>query len=79
VPAALFDRFEPEPRGSSDRRRALDDAAPVLGALAARTSGDTDLRDVSARLLGARARLLATGGDRTLAERAASDAAAFAP
>jgi hypothetical protein len=77
VPFSLLDRFEPEPHGSADRRRALDAFAPSCAALAASTAGDPDLLDASARLLASRAAILATAGDRALAERATADAARF--
>jgi hypothetical protein len=77
VPWRLFDRFEPEPHGSSDRRRALDEFAGVLDVLAARIGDDPDLLDVTARLLRARAAVLSAVGDRALADRAAQDLAAF--
>jgi hypothetical protein len=77
VPWRLFDRFEPEPHGSSDRRRALDEFASVRDALAAHIGADPDLRDVSARLLRARVAVLSAVGDRALADRAAEDLAAF--
>jgi hypothetical protein len=82
VPAVLLDRFEPEPRGVTDRRRALDAFAPVVTALDARTAGDPDLRAASERLLRLRAAFFAAAGatalDHALAERTAAAAAVFA-
>jgi len=77
VPFSLFDRFAPEPRGPSDRRRALDGFAPQRDRLAALTSFDPELSNASVSLLRPRAMRMAKDGDRALAERAASDAAAF--
>ncbi len=77
VPAELVDRVAPEPRGTSDRRRALDAFAPARQQLSARLAGDPDLRGVTEALLHARALLLASIGDRDLAGRAAADARLF--
>jgi hypothetical protein len=77
VPFSLLDRFEPEPRGTADRRRALDGFAPACTALAASVAADPDLRDASWRLLASRASVLASAGDHALSDRAAADAAQF--
>lgn len=77
VPLSLFDRFAPEPRGTSDRRRALDAFAPLRDRLATLTAFDPELSQASASLLQPRAMLMAKDADRALAERTASDAAAF--
>jgi hypothetical protein len=77
IPAELVDRVAPEPRGTSDRRRALDAFAPARQQLSTRLAGDPDLRAVTEALLHARAMLLASIGDRDLAERAAADARLF--
>lgn len=77
VPFSLFDRFSPEPRGASDRRRALDGFTPYQRRLAALTASDPELAQASASLLRPRALLLATQTDRALGERAASDLAPF--
>lgn len=77
VPFGLFDRFEPEPRGSSDRRRALDAWSPARERLSVLVAEDPDLARASAGLLRARALMMASGGDRALAERAAQEARAF--
>jgi hypothetical protein len=77
VPLALFDRFEVEPRGSSDRRRALDATAPARERLAKRAANQPDLAQASASLLRARAFVMEASGDRALAERAEADARAY--
>jgi hypothetical protein len=77
VPLALFDRFEVEPRGSSDRRRALDATAPARERLAKRAANEPDLARACTSLLRARAFVMEAGGDRALAERAEADARAY--
>lgn len=77
VPFSLFDRFAPEPRGASDRRRALEWFAPYRERLAELTAFDLELANASASLLRPRALLLAKDPDRKLAERTAADASAF--
>jgi hypothetical protein len=86
VPVALLDRFEPEPRGSSDRRGALEWFAPSRERLARLVAGDGDradrderLADASAHLLRARALELAPSGDGLLVGLAIADLHAFAP
>jgi hypothetical protein len=86
VPVALLDRFEPEPRGSSDRRHALEGFAPRRERLARLVGGDGDrgerdewLADASAYVLRARALEVASSGDRDLVGRAVEDLHAFAP
>jgi hypothetical protein len=78
VPVTLFDRFEPEPRGASDRRRALDTLAPLQDRLAHAVAGDAELQAAAADLLRARADLLvALSGDPDLVARTAADVRAF--
>lgn len=77
VPFSLFDRFATEPRGPSDRRRALEGFAPSFKRLAELTAFDPELSRASASLLRPRAALLAAQSDRALADRTAADAAAF--
>ena len=78
VPQALFDRLAPEPRGSSDRRRALDAWGPVRDRLARGIRGDRELEVAAEALLAARAELCADlSGDGDLAARTADDARAF--
>ena len=85
LPLALLDRFEPEPRGSSDRRRALDGFAPLrdrlarLVAGAGRTTKDGVLAEASAYPLRARLLEVASSADRDLVGRALEDVHAFAP
>jgi hypothetical protein len=79
VPAALLDRFEPEPRGASDRRRALDAFVPKRERLARAASRDPELAQAAAYLLRARALGVAATGDRDLVGRVVEDLHAFAP
>jgi len=79
VPAALLDRFEPEPRGASDRRRALDAFVPKRERLARAASRDPELAQAAAYLLRARALGIAATGDRDLVGRVVEDLHAFAP
>jgi hypothetical protein len=43
VPQVFFDRFEREPRGASDRRKALETWSPLRELLVQRAAGDPDL------------------------------------
>jgi hypothetical protein len=79
VPVALLDRFEPEPRGASDRKKALDLFAPKRERLARAASKDPELAEAAAYLLRARALDVAAGGDRDLVARTIDDLHAFAP
>lgn len=79
VPLNLFDRFAPEPRGTSDRRRGLDAWARARDRLVPAVAHDPELADAAARLLGARAQAFAASGDPDLVRRAIDDAHAFAP
>jgi hypothetical protein len=81
VPVGLETRFEPEPRGASDRRRALDAFAPVRDDLARATVLDRDpeLVDVTARLLRSRALALAASGEKEMMTRGIDDLHMFAP
>jgi hypothetical protein len=79
VPAVLFDRFEPEPRGASDRRRALDVFAASRDRLAREIEGDPELTAATVVLLRSRAELAAgMTGDPDLVSRTAADVRAFA-
>jgi hypothetical protein len=80
VPVTLFDRFEPEPRGASDRRRALDALAPAGERLARAAGGDPDLAAAAAVLLRARRDLaIDLAADADLVARTTGDLRAFAP
>jgi hypothetical protein len=81
VPVGLTTRFEPEPRGSSDRRRGLDAFTPekerlVRVAIARR---DPELATATARLLRGRAIGMAACGEREVLSRALDDLRPFAP
>jgi hypothetical protein len=79
VPAGLFDRFEPEPRGTSDRRKALESFLPKRERLARAVVHDPELADAAAFLLRQRVLDLAASGDRDLVGGAVADLDAFAP
>jgi hypothetical protein len=80
VPASLFDRFQPEPRGASDRRAGLDAFAPVRDRLEKAIGADPELRAAAAVLLRARARLAVDlSSDADLIARASADLHVFAP
>jgi hypothetical protein len=81
VPVGLTTRFEPEPRGSSDRRRGLDAFTPgkerlVRVAIARR---DPELAAATATLLRGRAIGMAACGERDVLSRALDDLRPFAP
>ncbi len=59
VPVTLFDRFEPEPRGASDRRHALDALVASRARLVQGIADDSELRGAAFALLRARAELVA--------------------
>ncbi|MDB4941848.1 MAG: hypothetical protein JWP97_1382 [Labilithrix sp.] len=81
VPVGLTSRFEPEPRGSSDRKRALDAFAPSKDRLArvATPKRDPELAFATARLLRGRAVTIAASGEREILARALDDLRPFAP
>jgi hypothetical protein len=79
VPLTLFDEVAPEPRGASDRRRALDQQAPALDRLARGLGEDRELEAAAATVLASRAGLMAElGGQGDLVARTADDARVFA-
>jgi hypothetical protein len=81
VPAGAFDRFEPEPRGVSDRRKALDAFLPVRERLARALPPPRDpvLPSIAAAVLRARVLGLTAAGERDLVPRAIDDLRAFEP
>ena len=81
IPVGLTTRFEPEPRGSSDRRRALDAFTPIKDRLVrvALTKKDPDLAIATATQLRGRAIGIAACGERDVLERALNDLRPFAP
>jgi hypothetical protein len=81
VPLGLTSRFEPEPRGASDRRQALEvftSAKDRLVAIAV-ARRDPDLAIATAVLLRARAVGMAATGERDVLARALDDLRAFDP
>jgi hypothetical protein len=79
VPAGLFERFEPEPRGASDRRRALDETALARETLARLAGDDRELQALTASLLRARLVAFAAAGERDVIGRGIDDLRPFAP
>ncbi len=81
VPEGLFDHFELEPRGASDRRATLAAFVPRRERLARLTGGDAELKAQAASLLRARALLLATVDprDTDAIGKAVEDVRAFSP
>lgn len=81
VPTGLTSRFEPEPRGASDRKKALDSFLPSKERLVRITVAkrDAELAAATAALLRARAIGMAATGERDLLSRALDDLRAFAP
>ena len=81
VPVGLTTRFEPEPRGVSDRRRGLDAFTPVKERLVrvAVARRDVDLASATATLLRGRAIGMAACGEREVLARALDDLRPFAP
>jgi hypothetical protein len=79
LPQGAFDRFLGEPRGPSDRKRALDAFGPVRDRLAKSTRGDSELRRTTASLLRARALAVGAAGDKEAAKRTVEDLRHFAP
>jgi hypothetical protein len=92
VPVGLFARFEPEPRGGSDRRRALDDLSPTVNPisgsavlpsqrdrLAQAIEGDPELLGLTVHLLRARVIALAAASERDVVAHAVDDLRPFSP
>jgi hypothetical protein len=81
VPIGLTSRFEPEPRGSSDRKQALDAFLPARDRLVrvVVAKKDAELAAATAALLRARAVGMAATGEREMLARALDDLRAFAP
>jgi hypothetical protein len=77
VPLAFLDRFEPEPRGASDRRRALDLFAPERARVAPLVASDPELAAEAVSLLHARELGIELDGDRDVIARAQGDRQAF--
>ena len=81
VAVGLTTRFEPEPRGSSDRRRALDAFTAGKDRLVrvAIAKKDPDLARATASMLRGRAIGIAACGERDVLSRALDDLRPFAP
>ena len=81
VPLGLTARFEPEPRGSSDRTRALEAFAATKDRLVriAVARRDAELAAATATLLRARAVGMAATGEREVLAKALDDLRQFAP
>ena len=81
IPVGLTTRFEPEPRGASDRRKGLDAFTAGKDRLVrvAVAKRDPDLAAATASLLRARAIAMAACGERDVLSRALDDLRPFAP
>jgi hypothetical protein len=81
VPLGLMARLEPEPRGASDRKRALDAFAPAKERLVriALPKRDPDLARATATLLRSRAIAMAACGEKEILSHALDDLRPFAP
>ena len=85
LPAGLLALFEPEPRGGSDRKHALEATAPARAALAvtltgtASSPGDAPLTSLTTALLLDRAVAAVQTGEREVALEALQEAYQFAP
>jgi hypothetical protein len=81
VPIGLTTRFEPEPRGASDRKKALDAFAPAKERLVRMivANKDPDLASATASLLRARAVGMAACGERDVLSRSLDDLRPFSP
>lgn len=81
VPIGLTARFEPEPRGASDRKKALDAFTASKERLVRVTvvKKDAELAAATAALLRARAIGIAATGELEVLSRALDDLRAFAP
>jgi hypothetical protein len=81
VPMGLLARFEPEPRGGSDRKKALEAFTPFKDRLVrvAAPKRDPDLANATATLLRARAIGMAACGERESLSHALDDLRPFSP
>lgn len=81
VPSGLLTSYEPEPRGASERRRALDVSAPAIAALAkvVTPSSSPELAAITARLFQSRALTLAVCNEREALARVIDDLTTFSP
>ncbi len=81
IPAGLMSRFETEPRGASERKKALEAFLPTKERLVriSVAKSDAELASATATLLRARAIGMAATGERDLLSRALDDLRAFAP
>jgi len=92
VPIGLFARFAPEPRGGSDRRRALEELSPTVAPPAGAPivpserdrlvhwiEDDPELLGLTAHLLRARAIALAAASERDVVAHALDDLRPFSP
>lgn len=81
VPIGLLSRYEAEPRGVGDRRKALEAFTPSKDRLVRVSVArkDADIAAVTASLLRARAVAMAATGDREVLSKALDDLRPFAP
>jgi hypothetical protein len=79
VAVSLLDRFEPEPRGASDRRRALDAVDPARERLVRGIAGDPELVRAAGWLLEAREAAVTLDGEKDVLARVHADVEAVDP
>lgn len=81
LPVGLMTRYESEPRGASDRRRALETFGPEKDRLVRVTVArkDPELLTITAALLRTRAITMAACGEKDVLSRALDDLRPFAP
>jgi hypothetical protein len=81
VPEGIFDRFEPEPHGVTDRRKGLDAFLPLRQKLAHDLSlpRDKEMTSITAALVRSRLDALTAIDEREILPHAIDDLRAFAP
>ncbi|MEO7110349.1 MAG: hypothetical protein ABI183_07940 [Polyangiaceae bacterium] len=81
VPEGIFDRFEPEPHGVTDRRKALEAFLPLRQRLAKALASPRDraMTNITASLMRSRLDALIAIDERETLPRAIDDLRAFAP
>jgi len=81
VPGGVFDKFEPEPHGVTDRKKALEAFLPLRVKLAREVASprDVEMTAISASLMHSRLDALMAIDERETQPRAVEDLRAFAP
>lgn len=80
LPNGLFVQFEAEPRGMSDRKKALDSFSSLRATMVeANVKGDSELAALTVKAFRSRVALLAESGERELLSKTIEDLRAVAP